>query len=156
MCDGRCNLYVQMEPIMKTLSFKNFCFTAAVFLFAGSVAMAQPVQPGAGGSSSNPAYVIPGTAPGTLTQTSATCGTSSGTILAASTALSSETFQLPYNAANGVWLNFTGGTATQALPSIYIGPGGSYSVTLTIAGIPSPPAVTCIAATSTAVGELYK
>lgn len=92
---------------------------------------------------------------GTPTETTGTCGTSSSTILAASSATSSESFHLSPTAANPVWLNFTGTAAVQANPSFDLQPG--MTITFAVAaGLLPTSAVTCIASASTSVVEIFK
>jgi hypothetical protein len=92
---------------------------------------------------------------GTPTQTTGTCGTTSGTILAAASATTSETFHLASTAANPVWLNFAGATATQAAPNFDLQPGGSITFTASGGLLPTS-AITCIASASTSVSEIFK
>jgi len=91
----------------------------------------------------------------TPNQVSATCSTSSSTILAANSALQSESFHLAATAANPVWLNFAGATAVQAAPSFDLQPGQTITWNVTGALLPVS-AITCIASASTAVTEIYK
>ena len=113
-----------------------------------------------GGASSNPLFTVPGSTSvnsGTPTQTTATCGTSSGTLLAASSASSFASFNLALTAANPVFLNFAGGTASTSTSgsSFALQPGQTVSWSLAAGYLPTS-AVTCIASASTTVVEVYK
>lgn len=60
---------------------------------------------------------------GTVTQTSVSCGTSSTTLLAASTATMFFSVRNPTTATSTVWIRFDGSAATAAVPSVDLAPG---------------------------------
>lgn len=92
---------------------------------------------------------------GTPTQTSVTCGTSSTTLLTASSASAFITVKVPAAASVPVWFNWTGSAAVAAPPSQDVPVGGEI-VWSTASGFLPTSAVTCLATSATTVSLLYK
>lgn len=104
-------------------------------------------------------YCVNCVASGTLTQVNGTggsgVGTSSTTIMTSSTVTSVLKVCVPVNAANGIWVNWAGGTATAAAPNEYMPPGQCDSWSL-IGGFLPTNAITAIATATTNIGVYYK
>lgn len=88
---------------------------------------------------------------GTPTETSISCGTSSTTLLAASTA---TTFILIQSPNGDVWVDFSGNTAVLLPPSIKVSAGGSFLWSPTTF-LPTTQ-INCKAASATTVTLMYK
>lgn len=91
---------------------------------------------------------------GTPTQTSVSCGTSSTTLLAASTATTFVTVKVPAGSTVPVWVNWAGSAAVAAAPSLDIPSGGSVSWSA-VNYVPTSQ-INCLATTATTVTLIYK
>jgi hypothetical protein len=87
-----------------------------------------------------------------FTQTAVTCGTSSTTLLAAGSAAFFVRVHLPSNAANPVWINWSGAAATESQPSEDVQPGG------TVPWVQFQPsqAISCVATAATSIVIEYR
>lgn len=93
---------------------------------------------------------------GTPTQTSVSCGTSSTSLLAASTATKFISIRNPTTATVTVWINIAGAAATSAAPSIDLPPGGEADYFASENSFLPTSAITCIAASAQTVTLVYK
>lgn len=87
---------------------------------------------------------------GTPTMTSVTVGTSSGTLVAASAFSNFLKVCVAQSAANGIWVRWDGGTATQTAPAEFMPPGQCDSWVKTGGFLPTG-TITAIASASVAV-----
>jgi len=79
--------------------------------------------PVSSGQCANPAQVTITGLSGAPVQTSVSVGTSSGQLVAPGAFANFLRVCIAQNAANGIWVNWTGAAATAAAPSEYIAPG---------------------------------
>lgn len=93
---------------------------------------------------------------GTPTQTSISCGTSSTTLLAASTATVFVSIRNPTTSTQTVWINITGAAAVAAAPSIDLAPGSEADYFMGENSFLPTALLTCIASTASTVTLVYK
>lgn len=101
-----------------------------------------------------PVTLAGGGSAGTPTQTSVSVGTSSALLLAASAATSFLKVSVPLNAANGIWVRWDNGVATQAPAAEYIAPGASASWVKSTGFLPTSQ-INAIASAAVAVTLIY-
>ena len=131
-------------------------FQAGGALGAGSANIGHVDGEGTATSPSGGVLSVQGVSSGTPTETSVTCGTTSTTLLAASTATQFITYQIPPTAANAVWFNVAGAAATTASPSEGYNPGGQKTWSRGQDGYLPTSQINCIATASTVVTLTYK
>lgn len=113
---------------------------APVLIYCGNPAILCTNSGGGGG----------GGASGTPIQTAVTVGTSSGTLVAAAAFTNFMKVCVAQSAANGIWVNWAGASATLAAPSEFIPPGQCDSWVKASGFLPTN-TITAIASVSVAV-----
>ena len=93
---------------------------------------------------------------GAITQTSVSCGNTTTTLLAASTATKFISVKVPSNAANIVWFNWAGVSAVTAPPSEDVGIGAKITWTAGQDGFLPTSQINCIASSATTVTLEYQ
>lgn len=93
---------------------------------------------------------------GTPTQTSVSCGTSSTTLLAASSATHFISLRNPTTATVTVWVNIAGASAVTAAPSLDLPPGGELDFTASENSYLPTSQINCIASSASSLVVVYK